>query len=105
MRKDFSMDQKIELDGVHCTKCGGVFLKLTYEKDLKGRDRCRADCEACGRYIKFVPLPTSKVVMPFGKYKGWKITDIPIDYIQWALQNMTSLNPSLRNHFESLVNR
>lgn len=27
--------------------------------------------------------------MPWGKYKGYYIKDIPIDYIKWAVQNYT----------------
>jgi uncharacterized protein (DUF3820 family) len=26
--------------------------------------------------------------MPFGKYKGEKIEDLPTEYIEWALENM-----------------
>ena len=27
--------------------------------------------------------------MPFGKYKGQELDDIPEDYIQWCLENCT----------------
>ena len=26
--------------------------------------------------------------MPYGKYKNWKICDLPTDYILWAIQNL-----------------
>jgi hypothetical protein len=28
-------------------------------------------------------------VMPTGKYKGWFITQLPVDYLQWASKNLT----------------
>ena len=27
-------------------------------------------------------------VMPYGKYKNWKICDLPTDYILWSIQNL-----------------
>ena len=39
-------------------------------------------------------------VFPFGKYKGWSIEDIPVNYICYALQNMdlpNELNHSLKS--------
>lgn len=32
----------------------------------------------------------NSTVMPFGKYKGLLIKDIPIDYLEWALENIDS---------------
>ena len=34
-------------------------------------------------------------VMPFGKYKGVKIVDLPLDYCQWCVDNMTHLREPL----------
>ena len=33
--------------------------------------------------------------MPFGKYKGRAIKEVPIDYIQWMLANIQNMTPSL----------
>ncbi len=33
--------------------------------------------------------------MPFGKYKGRLIKDVPIDYIKWMIGNIHNLQPSL----------
>ena len=30
----------------------------------------------------------AKIVMPFGKYKGYQYQDVPTDYIWWALENL-----------------
>ena len=42
------------------------------------------------------PLPgTFPVEMPFGKYRGQDLTDIPTDYLRW-LQTLPDLNRKLR---------
>ena len=40
--------------------------------------------------------------MPFGKYKGRPINDVPIDYIKWMLGNIHNMQPSL---YSALTNR
>ena len=30
--------------------------------------------------------------MPFGKYKGYNLTDVPVDYWKWAVVNMKQLD-------------
>ncbi|KAA8734374.1 3'-5' exonuclease [Acinetobacter qingfengensis] len=37
--------------------------------------------------------------MPFGKYKGYPLTDIPIDYVQWLLRQ-DNLDPYLKQALE-----
>lgn len=32
--------------------------------------------------------PNSRWVITFGKYKHWRIADIPINYIKWFLNNV-----------------
>ncbi len=39
------------------------------------------------------------VRMPFGKYKGQLIDDLPLDYIEWCLDNL-DLRPELEDAFE-----
>jgi hypothetical protein len=31
----------------------------------------------------------SYIRMPYGKYKGWYIKDIPDDYLRWAVLNIS----------------
>jgi len=54
--------------------------------------------EACRK-----PLSTS-TLMPFGKHKGTKLSDLPKSYITWALSpsGLTSCDPDLRAALESL---
>ena len=37
-----------------------------------------------------------KMLMPFGKHKGTLITDIPIDYKKWLL-NQDNIDPYLKD--------
>jgi uncharacterized protein (DUF3820 family) len=38
--------------------------------------------------------------MPFGKYKGEPVEDIPADYLEWALENC-DLRPALQVEMEA----
>jgi hypothetical protein len=35
------------------------------------------------------------MTMPFGKYKGEALADIPGDYLQWVLENCTNMKREL----------
>lgn len=35
------------------------------------------------------------MIMPFGKYKGEDLEDIPVDYLSWILNNMEIYEPLL----------
>ena len=48
---------------------------------------------ASAHHISNTANPVSK--MPFGKYKGRAIKEVPIDYIQWMLANIQNMTPSL----------
>ncbi len=37
---------------------------------------------------------------PFGKHKGQPWSDVPLDYLEWALEKMTNLDPALRKRIE-----
>lgn len=45
--------------------------------------------------LEWAAQPTLVTTMPFGKYRGQPLTEVPLDYWQWALQNMSSLQPEL----------
>jgi DNA polymerase-3 subunit epsilon len=42
--------------------------------------------------LEWISQPTYITVMPFGKYRGQKLVDVPLDYWTWALQNLKSLD-------------
>lgn len=51
-------------------------------------------CRDCGKWIKWVSQNNPIAIMPFGKYKGTKIEELPQDYLNWILENI-HLNPNL----------
>lgn len=57
--------------------------------------------EAINGFI--VPSDPKKVKMTFGKYKDMEVGDVPIDYLQWCLENTKNLNPTLKKAIEIIV--
>jgi len=45
-----------------------------------------------GQITAWLDQPVIITIMPFGKHKGKKLTEVPIDYWQWALENFNALN-------------
>ena len=41
--------------------------------------------------------------MPFGKHRDQLLTDIPIDYLQWVLDNCTRMSPALRTAIQEVL--
>lgn len=39
--------------------------------------------------------------MPFGKYKGEELENIPVDYIEWVLENVENLNWRLEEELQN----
>lgn len=48
------------------------------------------------------PVEPSEVVMRFGKYKGEKLGEIPVDYLLWCKNNLT-LNEPIKSAIEVLI--
>jgi exodeoxyribonuclease X len=44
---------------------------------------------------------SAPLTMPFGKHKGEKIEDLPTDYIEWCLENVERLSPSIQKEMEN----
>ncbi|OGG46690.1 MAG: hypothetical protein A3F84_25145 [Candidatus Handelsmanbacteria bacterium RIFCSPLOWO2_12_FULL_64_10] len=60
----------------HCPHCDAdVPLRLS-----RSGPHVRGDCAVCGAYIRFVEQPG---VLPFGRYRGQPITQVPRDYLAW----------------------
>lgn len=41
--------------------------------------------------------------MPFGKYKGEELEDIPVSYLIWVLENVDLFDPDLRDEMEDIT--
>ena len=74
-----------------------VYEEKTFED---GKIHVQASCKHCGGFLKWWPKVTDEEFeMPFGKYKGKKLTDIikdDRDYAVWAAANLTKGNVAKR---------
>ncbi|MCL6443599.1 MAG: DUF3820 family protein [Alicyclobacillus sp.] len=43
----------------------------------------------------FVASPVQVRTMPFGRHRGQPLSEVPIDYLHWVLENVEPLNPDL----------
>ena len=48
--------------------------------------------------------PTGEVIYPFGKYKGTPVSQLPLQYCQWALQNMKKLPANIKAALQERAN-
>jgi hypothetical protein len=49
----------------------------------------------------FDPILQEDLVMPWGKHKGERLSDIDTGYLQWALQNMDRLAPTYKEEIRN----
>jgi len=62
-------------------------IGLAVEQDI-----ITLDSDIGKQLIAYLAAPVVITVMPFGKHKGKKLTEVPISYWQWAMDKMDSLN-------------
>jgi hypothetical protein len=41
--------------------------------------------------------------MPFGKYRGYLLADVPLSYLRWCLRELQDLDPDLRREMRRVV--
>lgn len=79
------------MDDVHVTLENlGHVMALAAERGIKTMEQLRELSQS------LIPVET----MPFGKHAGKKIEEIPADYFEWALKNMTNLDRDMRATME-----
>ena len=86
---------------IQCQACKREITEDSVELKITGAvyNFCNKNCcwvwlgERIGSISK--NADTDKMTMPFGKYKGENIEDLPSDYITWVLTN-TSVGPKLQ---------
>lgn len=49
------------------------------------------------------PAERKGMKMPFGKYKGQFMEDVPVDYFEWCLAKLDDLSPSLRDEMQNQI--
>jgi uncharacterized protein (DUF3820 family) len=70
-----------------CRFCGSKDL-ITVLCTQPSPHYARTGCKSCGRHIGFEPSPMTlercrAFVMPFGKYAGKTLPEVPRSYLEW----------------------
>lgn len=53
--------------------------------------------------LDFVAKPITIEKMPFGKYRDWKLSTIPNDYLRWVLTNCNDIDSDLRHSIKTIA--
>jgi hypothetical protein len=69
---------------------------------IKDLEQIRVETRVQYRY-ESRPDPYANFIMPFGKHRGRKLKDIPVDYLEWVLQNFDGLRDATRTVIESYL--
>ena len=73
----------VEGTGDQCPHCGA-----TAGFDLREKvPHVGLWCRACGRWLKWLPKGHA-VIMPFGKYRGQSVENLPHEYAAWMIHNV-----------------
>lgn len=89
---------------LYCSTCKKeVEIKTKEVTHSNGKTHIEARCAVCDRWIKYLPQekPIEEVIIPFGKYKGEKIVNLPSDYLWWLLEN-NAIKGNLKKQIQSL---
>lgn len=41
--------------------------------------------------LKLVNAESKDKVLTIGKYKGWKLRNVPVEYLEWVLRDVTTM--------------
>lgn len=82
-----------------CKNCGSIDDYSTEQKS----NNLVATCNSCGKFIKNIAHEKPKFYV--GKYKGIDIESIEdLSYLQWAHDNMSSLNNRSKTAVKDRIN-
>jgi uncharacterized protein (DUF3820 family)/uncharacterized protein YbaR (Trm112 family) len=90
---------------LYCNDCGQRQPFVVKEKEFRNKTiHHEAYCMVCDKWLKLVPQnkPIEEIIMPFGKYKGTKLVEIPKDYFEFIIQNNYAKG-NLKKQIESLI--
>ena len=84
--------------------CNSCNKPVNYRVEIKSNNHVAFCCD-CGKFIK--NIPQADPAMPFGKYKGRKISSMKTveetNYLHWFLQNAT-VSESIKVAIRKLLN-
>lgn len=84
------------MQDIICNNCGLINEYQVKQTQL----HTTAYCNGCGKYIKHLPKENKDHVIYFGKYKGTPLKDFltkeHVNWLNWAVNNATTLKPALK---------
>lgn len=89
-----------------CTSCKIITDHLVeYLTMADGRPYRKGKCGKCSvtRALPHNTLPPGDTTLHFGKHKGVKLKDVPVDYLEWLLS--TKLSHSQKERIEIVLGR
>ena len=103
------MNEKKYINGIEvippkfiCQNCGCIELEIKF---LESNKAIQMRCSACGKFFgnyKYAKAET--YIMPFGKHKGEKLTELPNDYLEW-LYYKSDISGNLYDAVEEILER
>ena len=75
-----------------------------FHLELKAYETAHPDA-GMDDFMRHVESPVVVTRLPFGKHRGQLIGEVPVSYLQWAIRNVTNLDPDLRFAIENQIDR
>ena len=94
------LDLDIDAERAHSAVGDTLVTAHIWERELAFYRGHVAQTDLVEDLIRYVNSPIPVTVMPFGKHKGEALSAIPLSYVQWALTNLSDLDPDLRASLE-----
>jgi len=100
--------EKVTVNGIEivppefdCEKCGCTGLVFRWVETNRS---IQMRCAGCGAWFGNYRYTTPETaVMPFGKHKGEKLADLPVEYLEWLYYKCDGLNDSLYDTVEEIL--
>lgn len=86
-----------------CPHCGSSDFTTTERQFSNGTKHVEQRC-INGHFQKFLPTGRPLEAMPYGKYCGKPLKDLPDDYLDWLLTK-AELKNNIRRHLEAEYER
>lgn len=92
---------KTHASKAHCSAYDVIFTNIVFAELVRIiGERYGAKNTTIERIYDFSEFARIPKTMPFGKYKGVKMEELPKDYIDWALKNLTDIDQYLKKALE-----